>query len=44
MELYIDSEKLKIAIQGLKAIMEASVVNSPSRNIAEKTLDEINNL
>ena len=44
MELYIDSEKLKIAIQGLQAIIEEAVENSPSRNIAEKTLDQINNL
>ena len=44
MELYIDSEKLKIAIQGLQAIIEEAVENSHSRNIAEKTLEEINNL
>ena len=44
MELYIDSEKLKIAIQGLQAIIEESAETSFARNIAEKTLDEINNL
>ena len=44
MELYIDSEKLKIAIQGLEAIIEESAETSLARNIAEKTLDEINNL
>ena len=44
MELYIDSEKLKIAIQGLEAIIEESAETSIARDIAEKTLDEINNL
>ena len=44
MELYIDSEKLKLAIQGLQAIIEESAETSIARNIAEKTLDEINNL
>ena len=44
MELYIDSEKLKIAIQGLEAIIEESAETSIARDIAEKTLDEIRNL
>ena len=44
MELYIDSEKLKLAIQGLEAIIEESAETSIARNIAEKPLDEINNL
>ncbi len=44
MELYINSEKLKIAIQGLEAIIEESAETSIARDIAEKTLDEINNL
>ena len=44
MELYIDSEKLKIAIQGLEAIIQESAETSIAKDIAEKTLDEINNL
>ena len=44
MELYIDSEKLKLAIQGLEAIIQESAETSIARDIAEKTLDEINNL
>ena len=44
MELYINSEKLKIAIQGLEAIIEESAETSIARDIAVKTLDEINNL
>ena len=44
MELYINSEKLKIAIQGLEAIIEESAETCIARDIAEKTLDEINNL
>ena len=44
MELYIDSEKLKLAIQGLEAIIEESAETSIAKDIAEKTLEEINNL
>ena len=44
MELYIDSEKLKLAIQGLEAIIEESAETSIAKDIAKKTLDEINNL
>ena len=44
MELYIDSEKLKIAIQGLEAIIKESAETSIAKDIAEKTLDEIKNL
>ena len=44
MESYYDREKLKIAIQGLKAIIEESAEISPAKKIAEQTLEEINNL
>jgi len=44
MELYINSEKLKLAIQGLKAIIKESAEKSIAKDIAKKTLDEINNL
>tara|TARA_R110002020_G_scaffold195210_2_gene396214 strand:+ start:3584 stop:3718 length:135 start_codon:yes stop_codon:yes gene_type:complete len=44
MELYIDSEKLKLAIQGLEAIIQESAETSIAKDIAEKTLDEIKNL
>jgi hypothetical protein len=44
MELYIDSEKLKLAIQGLEAIIQESAETSIAKDIAEKTLDEIRNL
>ena len=44
MELYIDSEKLKLAIQGLEAIIHESAETSIAKDIAEKTLDEIINL
>ena len=44
MELYIDSEKLKLAIQGLASIIQESAETSIAKDIAEKTLDEINNL
>ena len=44
MELYIDSEKLKIAIQGLVAIVQESADVSPAKRIAEQTLAEIENL
>ena len=37
MELYIDSEKLKIAIQGLEAIVETC----DTLGLSKKTLDEM---
>ena len=38
---YYDSEKLKIALRGLKAIIEESAELSPAKKIAEQTLEEI---
>ena len=44
MNLYYDTEKLKIAIQGLEAIVEESAELAPAKKIAEQTLEEISKL
>ena len=36
-------EKIRIAAEGLKAVIEESADISPSKKIAEQTLEEMNN-
>ncbi len=40
-DTYYDAERLKIATQGLRAIIEESAELSPAKKIAEQTLEEI---